>query len=386
MVDQTKTAADEKNEFINFYKWLSKTKRYLLPFLGPLVLLISSLWKSEYEKTIISILAKFIREHSDIATAILQALFILLVILLPLKEKVFKIPRERLQSDENYWKNDANKQKLIANKSLIQLKNAWMFIWISWLLFYAVLCFKGFPNKQILLNLFNNCNTGAMIICYFFLTEKTVPEEEAKIKRWIIIVAIFIISFTIIEVIYRSNSPGRYCIFSEAPKGKLFTQLSPPSENLSKSPLTGLFPQFILPGDSLFIPTRMQIPKKFDFFSLLYSIFAGIGMALFIGRLNNKYLNPPKSVLIALYIYVGIQTSYSYFASSGTATMLITNIAFILKIIFYLYMAWLFKSGRLIFYFTRFRNLIDNMESEWESFKNIIILPSPQQRGMVASS
>ena len=42
------------------------------------------------------------------------------------------------------------------------------------------------------------------------------------------------------------------------------------------------------------------------------------------------------------------------------------------KCLLYLYVVWLFKSWRLLYYFLRVRRVYESVEAEWKSFYSII--------------
>lgn len=179
---------------------------------------------------------------------------------------------------------------------------------------------------QFFLNLFNNCATVAFLICYLIFAEKTVPgsngqenpsKGRVKLKYWTAAGILALVAFAIVNY-------------------------------------------------------RVEDSKIIE---LISSIFAGIAMALFIGRLNNKFIRPSIFVILCLYTYMAIQTLFPLWEYSGKDSSIIvllsTNLAFIFKIVFYLFILWLFRSGRLLFYFKEVRELNGYINDQWRKFEKI---------------
>ena len=111
---------------------------------------------------------------------------------------------------------------------------------------------------------------------------------------------------------------------------------------------------------------------------LASGVAAGVTMAMFFGRLQSKFLGPPTLFMAALYSYTSIQALYYVVTSilpsqeKPWVSLFTLNFAFILKCALYLYMAWLFQSGRLLFYFVRVRRTYLQVEKEWQDFRSLL--------------
>jgi hypothetical protein len=78
---------------------------------------------------------------------------------------------------------------------------------------------------------------------------------------------------------------------------------------------------------------------------------AGIAMALFVGRLESKFIGAPLALIFALYCYAVMQASWGAFETSPILMVVMTTVALGLKGILYLMVFWLYDSGLLLHYF-----------------------------------
>lgn len=101
-------------------------------------------------------------------------------------------------------------------------------------------------------------------------------------------------------------------------------------------------------------------------------IAGGVVMALYVGRLQSKFLGPNPALLIALYSYTAIQSLFIFLEEQQTAAILLIDLALALKCLLFLYMAWLFRSGRLLFYLVRVRRAYLDVHTEWLIFRRLI--------------
>ncbi|HKR00272.1 MAG TPA: winged helix-turn-helix domain-containing protein [Pyrinomonadaceae bacterium] len=234
----------------------------------------------------------------------------------------------------------------IAKNALERYTMYWYGVLGSWILLYAWLAFKGLPNSglssqplNIVTTFFNNCNTILIILCYNILNK---PIEIKPGKRNISDTSLGIGSITLVTAF-------------------LIVEIF----------LVKLFPAFqreVLYGANL-----------------ASGIAAGIAMALFVGRLQSKFLGPPPKLIIALYSYTAIQSLFVFLVEGTEAAVILIdkttvaliaviliNIALILKCLLYLYMAWLFQSGRLLFYLVQVRRTYKKVETEWQGFRQVL--------------
>ncbi len=217
--------------------------------------------------------------------------------------------------------------RVIAKAALEQYTKCWQFLLVSWLVLYGFLAFLGSasPPLSIATTLFNNCNTLIIVLCFNILNKPTVTQIENRNEdNFFIIGLVVLLAFTFIEIllVFRQN----------------------------------------------YIETN-RILEGAD---LASGIAGGIAMALYVGRLQSKFLGPPPWLLIALYSYTAIQPLYVFFNNRQIWPVIIIDVALILKCLLFLYMAWLFQSGRLLFYLVRVRRTYQKVETEWEGFQHLL--------------
>jgi hypothetical protein len=336
----------EKDVSKNFFEWLRENKKYFLLLLSILPVVITY-WGKFIKNSQNKGLVEWTQQNTTTficITAAIQCLFILFVIFLPVKEKRFRVDFAKRKNSSDA--NDEIEIKVKANKALMQFKSAWTFVWTYWFLLYLTLfiqylslskiyessylwfadivtLFKNLSHltniSQLFLNLFNNCSTAAFVICYLIFSRITVPDKKslkpAYNLYWAIGLSAIILALVgAIDVIRPGN------------------------------PVTSW-------GSSLC---------------------AGIAMAFFIGRQNNKFINPSIFIIVCLYFYIAIQTLFPFWVGSNKnlIVLLSANLAFIFKIVLYLFMLWLFRSGRLLFYFKKERALEESINDQWERFQS----------------
>jgi hypothetical protein len=61
-----------------------------------------------------------------------------------------------------------------------------------------------------------------------------------------------------------------------------------------------------------------------------------------------------------------------FLAAPEVWAVILLDVALILKCLLYLYMAWLFQSGRLLFYLVRVRRTYQKVEMEWQDFRKVL--------------
>ncbi|MDT4968465.1 MAG: hypothetical protein QOJ64_3202 [Acidobacteriota bacterium] len=235
----------------------------------------------------------------------------------------------------------------IAKTALERYTVYWYGVLGTWLLLYACLAFKGLPNLglssqalSIVTTLFNNCNTVLVILCFHILNKPMgiKPRRRGLSDTALSIVSVtFVFAFLVIEILL----------------------VNLPATIGEESARYGL--------------------------NLASGIAGGIAMALYVGRLQSKFLGPSPRLVIALYSYTAIQSLFVFLvegpeakvvsinaATVTSVAVILINVALILKCLLYLYMAWLFQSGRLLFYFVRVRRTYQRVETEWQEFRKLL--------------
>jgi DNA-binding winged helix-turn-helix (wHTH) protein len=95
-------------------------------------------------------------------------------------------------------------------------------------------------------------------------------------------------------------------------------------------------------------------------FTLLTGLYAGIYMALFVARLQSKFLDPAPLLVVLLFSYTAIQPLALYIQTSKEWAWVVLDYALILKCLLYLYVFWLIQSGDLLFYFREAKRTYDD--------------------------
>jgi len=120
------------------------------------------------------------------------------------------------------------------------------------------------------------------------------------------------------------------------------------------------------------LPIPMEKHRILQWSGWISGIIGGIAMALYVGRLQSKFLGPPPLLVIALYSYTAIQSLFVFLEEGQVAAVILMDLALFLKYVLFLYMTWLFQSGRLLFYLVRVRRTYGEVKSEWQGFRNVL--------------
>lgn len=107
--------------------------------------------------------------------------------------------------------------------------------------------------------------------------------------------------------------------------------------------------------------------------TLLTGLYAGIYMALFVARLQSKFLDPAPLLVVLLFSYTAIQPLALYIQNSKQWAWAVLSYALILKCLLYLYVFWLLQSGDLLFYFREVkRNYDDRVDQRRRAHRRLI--------------
>lgn len=234
--------------------------------------------------------------------------------------------------------------KHIAEKALQRYRLYWRLIWVTWCALYLSLLAMTPEKKEweeVITVTINNVNTAVLFLCYNMLNQPVVIKKgkhEIDDASWIgggiLLVGIYLFA----EYLVITFVPG--------------------IDDQRQVTLYGL--------------------------SLISGVAGGVGMALLVGRLQSKFLGPSRSLVIALYSYTAIQSLFIFLIGFpkgkeifGKWTelligVILINIALMLKCLLYLYMARLFKSGDLLFYFVKVRQTYLNVDEERGTFRQFL--------------
>lgn len=223
----------------------------------------------------------------------------------------------------------------------------WKRLLVSWLFIYSLLFVTLYLESgnggrtallyalNIALTTFNNCNSLMISLCFIILNNPNAyrsEEEQSKLMARLRKVtswgAAAIVLFTLVESIL------------------LFV---------------------IQTGWPASIHDN-RIVKGADMAS---GIVGGVTLALYVGRVQTRFLGPSPWIPLAFYLYAVIQPLF-VFIKDFVRGELIIETALILKALLYLYVAWLFQSGRLLFYFVRMRAIFERVDLDWRTFLSIL--------------
>lgn len=120
--------------------------------------------------------------------------------------------------------------------------------------------------------------------------------------------------------------------------------------------------------------TRRLSPQEgLAAFTLLTGLYAGIYMALFVARLQSKFLDPAPLLVVLLFSYTAIQPLALYIQSHKEWAWAVLDYALVLKCLLYLYVFWLIESGDLLFYFREVkRNYDDRVDQRRRAHRRLI--------------
>jgi DNA-binding winged helix-turn-helix (wHTH) protein len=239
---------------------------------------------------------------------------------------------------ENFY--DFEKDKDDPRRALAQYTRYWRWLLLSWVSLYAFLAITGFAGLEVdsLINngqrtlgftlslfntLFNNWNTLMLILCFHVLNKQI--EDETENRNKVDTTLIGLIFFLVVVTVFAFL--------------------------------------FVLPIEPSLIPKGASVAS---------GVAGAIAMALFVGRLQSKFLGPRPWLLIALYSYTAIQPLFLYLEKTTVWTVLLIDLALILKCLLYLYVAWLLHSGRLLFYFVRMRRTYRAVGTQWKAFRKLL--------------
>lgn len=209
-----------------------------------------------------------------------------------------------------------------------QFYHVWTYLWLSWLILYVILAaFKLDPISKTLFietwqslirNFFNNISSVFFLMAYVILSERTVlPGGHTKPLPWGKFIAVLIIV-----------SAAEFAA----------TQLD------------------LQVDGSTILSTQV--------FQWISGVGAAVAIALFVGRLESKTIDPPRGLVVTLYFYAAIQVAWPNFLIQNKLEVVILSLALILKCLLFLFVAWLLQSGVLMYYMTRQRRLLDVGKAE----------------------
>jgi DNA-binding winged helix-turn-helix (wHTH) protein len=244
-----------------------------------------------------------------------------------------------------------------AISSLERYARYWKMLLISWSGLYLALTFvlllrahnwKGdlFRTLSIATTFFNNSNSIAIALCFVVLNHPTVfPGSRQEANPTDENTEPTDQETNLIRITKKIERIASVTIIVNA-----FVDLS-----LVFLPATRVF-RFMAPDNIIW---AIDLGSGFV---------GGITLALYVGRVQSRFLGPSIWLPTAFYLYVVMQALFVAIKEFANWAPVIIEAALILKCLLYLYVAWLFKSGRLLFYLVRVKKIYETVNIEWQNF------------------
>jgi hypothetical protein len=114
-----------------------------------------------------------------------------------------------------------------------------------------------------------------------------------------------------------------------------------------------------------------DIDNVLKVFGGISGVVAAAIYAQYFGRLQDKFFDAPSWLTSLLFVYTAIQSLFLFIGIKGWGIVLMDSALFFKSLLF-LYMIFLFRSGRLLFYLMRTRRTYENAGRQFETFRSII--------------
>jgi DNA-binding winged helix-turn-helix (wHTH) protein len=240
--------------------------------------------------------------------------------------------------DPDYW----NQAREIGKNALKKYRDNWEFLFLSWVFLYLFLPLRFLLEMdknfyETFITVFNNFNTLSALLCFNILNEPITKED-------------------------RKPNDGE----------------TPLREEINDNPtfVLGLIIIIMWGIIELILSDYFRDANIHRWSGLISGILGGLVMARYIGRFQSKFLRSPDWLVVILYLYTVIQPLFIYFKENteeGIKSLaIILNLALFLKCLLILYMFWLFQSGRLLFYLIRVRRTYQQVDGEWQGFRQVL--------------
>lgn len=110
-----------------------------------------------------------------------------------------------------------------------------------------------------------------------------------------------------------------------------------------------------------------------DRIALFGGVVGGAALALFLGRLESKFIFPPGGVKGLLYLYAGVQPLYALFYREQVwehwATVVLWSYGLVGKTVLFLFVYWTLEKGRMLFYMAQIREVHLRVRRLWEDYQ-----------------
>lgn len=214
-----------------------------------------------------------------------------------------------------------NLYKERVNETIKLFTYGWASMWIMWGGLYTILILNTANNYclTIFQDLLNYFGTGAFIFMYVTLSKST---SKGQYKKWVygIVVSILLLIFfeILINTIINPDSP--------------FWEIN---------------------------------DKVLFWYRLFVGFFAAAAFSTVFGRLTSKFIDIPVQITVLLFFYAAVQPFYAILGAdqinvtgNGSLEMdelkgVVLFIAFALKVLLFITITWILRSGRLLFFVTQ---------------------------------
>lgn len=259
--------------------------------------------------------------------------------------------------------SNANRELATASRAVVQFQQVWVYLWACWAVFWALLAAKQWiqlftqPSdvvKHVLDGLFtlgsdaaNLLNSLGLFICFVILFEITVQEngtdEDASVSgtsHHSVYKQAWTVGYAFIAVFIIAEGCSLLLISDGASSGALPAATAVQACNC--------------PGTTVF--------------KWITSLIGGTALALFVGRLESKYLGTPLSILALLYLYAVMQPAYNYFDQKNWYVDVFATAFLIAKFVMFFWVRAQIKNGRLLYYMTMLRPIVKDGKKDWDNF------------------
>lgn len=234
-----------------------------------------------------------------------------------------------------------------------QIRRSWLWLWLSWMSLYGVavavelgrprLSPHAYAVLKILLTSLNNSAAASLLVTFWILSFVTVPIEERRDAT-------------------RTSADGVGGVAAALVIGYGLAELATVLHGLREL------------ADASEAAQRARIEALAGGFDIGSGLISAVIMAMFVGRLDSKFISASWAVIVTLYLYAAIQPSWSFLelvertgAANHGAERLVFVFAWLGKLVLFTVFAWMFHTGRLDFYFLRVRRLQAGVAADWRA-------------------
>ena len=312
---ETLTRADaltpESHPYLRFGQWLFRWGNPGLWIAGLGILLTIALLTQSLEKGLVS--------------PAVQAVHFLVILVL-----LVRLPR--ISGPSEKWKHAEGSSALVL-AAAGDFRRYWGLVWMAWLFLYLGLTVGSFFG--------------------------VVPSAEGDLgssTRWLVVVLNLVQNGATVMLFLSYEVVARPTIKADLSR----KQVLPIEAWIAFALLFSFFEGGIVGLD---YPWEIQ-----QWFGWISGFAQGTALALLVGRLDSKYIDPPAILVALLYFYACIQGAWPALQSHSQLLLVLTVLALTLKCLLFLFIAWLFESRILLYFLERLRKLDEGGDRERREF------------------